>query len=89
MIAFLALLISLALFGDALRALFATHRTLRRSVRTAGRIRAFVETRDSDGDKVMRTLIDFEADGDVQTADAVRSKARQLHAELCDVQGVA
>lgn len=31
----------------------------------------------------------FEADGDVQTADAVRSKARQLHAELCDVQGVA
>lgn len=31
----------------------------------------------------------FEADGDVQTADALRSKARQLHAELCDVQGVA
>ncbi len=31
----------------------------------------------------------FDADGDVQTADALRSKARQLHAELCDVQGVA
>lgn len=31
----------------------------------------------------------FEADGDVETAAAVRSKARQLYAELCDVQGVA
>lgn len=31
----------------------------------------------------------FEADGDVETAAAVRSKARQLNAELCDVEGVA
>lgn len=31
----------------------------------------------------------FEADGDVETAAAVRSKARRLQAELVTVEGVA
>lgn len=67
MIAFLFLLASLALFGGALRGLLATHRMLRSAVRTTGRIRAFVEARDSDGDKVTHALIDFEADGERRT----------------------
>lgn len=67
MIAFLFLLASLVLFGGALRGLLATHRMLRSAVRTTGRIRAFVEARDSDGDKVTHALIDFEADGERRT----------------------
>ncbi|MBW8851833.1 MAG: DUF3592 domain-containing protein [Xanthomonadales bacterium] len=80
MIAFLFLLVSLALFGGALRALFATHRMLRSAVRTTGRIRAFVETRDSDGDKVMHALIDFEADGEHRTIETGGMRAHPVGA---------
>lgn len=54
---------ALFLLGSALREALALHRKLRHSLRTTGRLRDFVERRDSDGDRTTLARIDFDVDG--------------------------
>lgn len=67
MIAFLMLLGALFLLATALREALGLHRSLRHSLRATGRLRGFVEGRDSDGDRITLARIEFDVDGVVYT----------------------